>query len=397
MDPLSIAVSTIAIIGAITTTGKGIASLRQIRDGPKELARLLSEIDELHDVLLQISSVVDGLRLEPANQEDTHRCRTIEWIKEEVEKADETIIELDRLGQICSKTSDTGQIECSRRRWQQNRTKAKSLLSDVQSIRGKLLSSLAILNLSSTLRVESSTRDVVFNQQQANQILSTLVGQMTFQTSPIRRTLSGTQGAREDPGGDQSASAGLTAGRVIQPAIASGVEADQHETLNPTTTGLPYDFHFTKDGLTGHSGKQCSLWCSCACHSRKIFLMSSPLGTLSGSVSGLPLLTRRCTEHSCQNPAGSSGSIVYRFPSWFWDRLIAVTMIYLPICGPEINVRFPRVVMPSKLYLLAMHGDTKGVKNLFTEGVASPWDVNGNGSSALYVSRVSCLGTYPFK
>lgn len=147
MDPLSVTVSVIAIIGAITTTGKGIASLRQIRDAPKELARLLSEIDELHDVLQQIYSVVDGLRLESAGQEDIHTYRTIEWIKEQVEKADEAVLELDRLGQICSKTSDTGQTECSRRRWQQNRTRAKTLLSDVQSIRGKLMSSLAIINL----------------------------------------------------------------------------------------------------------------------------------------------------------------------------------------------------------------------------------------------------------
>ena len=137
MDPLSITVSIIAITGAIRTTGKGIASLRKIRDGPKELAHLLSEIDELHDVLLQIYSVIDGLQLQPVNQESINRGRTIEWIKEQVEKADETMIELDRLGQICSKTSNSGQIECSRQKWQQNQTKARTLLSEVQSIRGK--------------------------------------------------------------------------------------------------------------------------------------------------------------------------------------------------------------------------------------------------------------------
>ena len=147
MDPLSITVSIIAITGAIRTTGKGIASLRRIRDGPKELAHLLSEIDELHDVLQQIYLVIDSLSLQPADQENFNRDRTIEWIKEQVEKADEAMIELDRLGQICSKTSNSGQIECSRRRWQQNQKKAKALLSEVQSIRGKLLNSLAIINL----------------------------------------------------------------------------------------------------------------------------------------------------------------------------------------------------------------------------------------------------------
>ena len=218
---------------------------------------------------------------------------------------------------------------------------------------------------------------------------------MTAQSWPIRRTVPGTQGATEDLNEDQSESGDLTAQSIIEPAnmrmIASNVEAEQPETLNPSTTGLSYDFHFAKDGLPAYKGKKCSLWCSCVCHSRKIFFVPSPFGTLSGSFSGLPLVTRRCTERSCQNPEGPSGSIVYRFPSWFWSRLIAITLKYVPICGPEINVRFPREVTPSKLYLLAMHGDIQGVKTLFTEGVASPWDVNGNGSSVLYVSHTSYI------
>lgn len=219
---------------------------------------------------------------------------------------------------------------------------------------------------------------------------------MTAQTSPIRETLSGTQGVTEDYNGEQLENGALTAQPLIQPAnmriIASDVEAEQPETLKPSTTGLSYDFHFAKDGLPADKGKKCSLWCSCVCHSRKVFLVPSPFGTLSGSFSGLPLLTRRCTEHSCKNREGPSVNIVYRFPSWFWSRLIAVTMKSIPICGPEINVRFPREVMPSKLYLRAMHGDTQGVKSLFTEGLASPWDVNGNGSSVLYV----CHTNYTF-
>ena len=147
MDPLSITVSIIAIAGAIKSTGKIVAAFRNLPDRPKELVRLISETDELHDILLQISSVVDNFRLDAESKDDIYRCRTIEWIAEQVQKADESMIELDRLGQICSKTSSSGQIECSRKKWQQNRAKAATLLSDLQSIRGKLLSSLAIINL----------------------------------------------------------------------------------------------------------------------------------------------------------------------------------------------------------------------------------------------------------
>ena len=147
MDPLSLTVSIITITGAIKTTATGIASLRKIRNGPKELASLLNETDELHDVLCQIKSALDHIESGAPHQQDAYRCRAMKWTKEQLQKADEAMIKLDRLGQICPKQSDSGQIECSRRKWQQNRAKAMTLLSDVQSIQSKLLSSLIIINL----------------------------------------------------------------------------------------------------------------------------------------------------------------------------------------------------------------------------------------------------------
>lgn len=115
--------------------------------------------------------------------------------------------------------------------------------------------------------------------------------------------------------------------------------------------------------------------------------MPSLFGILLGSFSGLPLLTRRCAESVRNNPAGTSSIIVYRTPSWFWDRFMTTMMKTIPICGRGVNVKFPRVVPPSLLYLFAMHGDTIAVNSLLTEGSASPWDVNDRGSSKLYVSH----------
>ena len=68
----------------------------------------------------------------------------------------------------------------------------------------------------------------------------------------------------------------------------------------------------------------------------------------------------------------------------------------IPVCGFEINIRFPRVATPSKLFLFAMHGDTKGVRHLFPEGTAVPWDVNERGSSVLYVSYKLCTFSFLF-
>lgn len=115
--------------------------------------------------------------------------------------------------------------------------------------------------------------------------------------------------------------------------------------------------------------------------------MLSCFGTISGSLSNLPWLKRRCTEYTCKCPGYVFGSIVYQSPGWFWGRLIAITIESSPVCGPEINIKFFQVVMPSNLDLFAFHGDTDKAKSLFTKGAASPWDVNNQCSSGLSVSH----------
>ena len=213
---------------------------------------------------------------------------------------------------------------------------------------------------------------------------------MTAQTSPIRRTLSATQNGGEV---NQSEGGSSTARSTVQSSDirmdAGNAEVGQTGTLPARPNEFSRDFQFAEGSRAVYEGKKCSLWCSCACHSPMTFSLLSRFGTVWGSLSSLPWLKRSCTEYTCKGPKNASDSIVYQFPSWFWGRLIAVTMKSSPICGPEINIKFHRAVMPSSLYLFAFHGDTERVKNLFTEGAASPWDVNNQGSSGLYVSHSS--------
>ena len=218
------------------------------------------------------------------------------------------------------------------------------------------------------------------------------MGQMTAQISPIRRALSTAQNVTEF---NQSEGRGSTARSTVQHSDvrmdAGNPEVGQAETLPARTTEFSRDFQFAQASQAAYEGKKCPLWCSCACHSPMTFSLLSRFGTVSGSLSSLPWLKRSCTEYSCKGPTYVSDSIVYQFPSWFWGRLIAVTMKSSPVCGSEINIRFHRAVMPSSLYLFAFHGDTDKVKSLFTEGAASPWDVNNQGSSGLYVSHPNAI------
>ena len=173
---------------------------------------------------------------------------------------------------------------------------------------------------------------------------------MTVHTSPVRRATSGTHGVIGEQGGGQSENRDSTARPVAQSAdmrmTESEIEVDQPGTSVPTKTKYPHDFDLAKDWQRAYQGKQCSLWCSCACHSRKTFFMSSHFGALSGYISGISLRVRQCVEHNCKCPTSPSGSIVYQFPDWFWDRLVLGPSVHdnddsSPVCGPEINIRFP--------------------------------------------------------
>jgi hypothetical protein len=56
--------------------------------------------------------------------------------------------------------------------------------------------------------------------------------------------------------------------------------------------------------------------------------------------------------------------------------------------GPQITLSMPRVVNGSAdIFAFAVQGDIDGIKSLFSQGVASPYDVAcTNGRTALHVS-----------
>jgi hypothetical protein len=56
MDPLSIAASSIAVLGAVTSTGKGIGKLVSLRNAPIELQALSNEAEAFRSILVIVQS-----------------------------------------------------------------------------------------------------------------------------------------------------------------------------------------------------------------------------------------------------------------------------------------------------------------------------------------------------
>ena len=74
-----------------------------------------------------------------------------------------------------------------------------------------------------------------------------------------------------------------------------------------------------------------------------------------------------------------------QFPAWFWKRYLSSSFAYTPIRGPEINVKLPRTVSwVSSLWRHGLEGNLRAVQDLFSQGLASPWDVQALGGSLLH-------------
>ena len=74
-----------------------------------------------------------------------------------------------------------------------------------------------------------------------------------------------------------------------------------------------------------------------------------------------------------------------QFPAWFWKRYLSSSFAYTPIRGPEINVKLPRTVSwATSLWRHGLEGNLRAVQDLFSQGLASPWDVQALGGSVLH-------------
>lgn len=124
--------------------------------------------------------------------------------------------------------------------------------------------------------------------------------------------------------------------------------------------------------------RECGSSCSCHCHSK--FSVKSPdylnsfLGSLFVGYSGLPRKSQSYTDVFCKRQSASHSRITYYFPKWFVvQRMLSMRTIVSPLNGPEITLRFPKIVGgDSILFYYAIMGDVQGIRSLFERGLGSP-------------------------
>jgi hypothetical protein len=143
----------------------------------------------------------------------------------------------------------------------------------------------------------------------------------------------------------------------------------------------------------------CSNWCSCVCHSRRTTKLSTPFRNILGSLfigyTGFPNFTPACNEAKCTKRSCPKAEIIYYFPVWLLARVVSLTVLFSGARGPELNLKMPRMVgWTSPLWRSAQANELSTVQNLFSSGMASPFDVNAYGQSALHVSIILGVSLY---
>ena len=137
---------------------------------------------------------------------------------------------------------------------------------------------------------------------------------------------------------------------------------------------------------------RCEGWCSCSCH--QVNYLRTPqsadlaLGSMFIGLAGFPVRRQRCSEKTCRKQSIPTLKVTYHFPLWLLARVVHFSLSLTYMNGPQISLHMPRVVESNaKIFSLAVQGDLINMKNLFREGLASPYDVAAsNGRTALHVS-----------
>lgn len=155
-------------------------------------------------------------------------------------------------------------------------------------------------------------------------------------------------------------------------------------TLKPTvspTTSQPMQIHARKGTAA------CQSWCSCACHAKNFLRTNrrNGLASLSISYSGLPWVTAKCDQKSCRSRSLPTVALNIQFPSWFWKQYLSSSFAYSPLHATNLNFALSRTVSwLSSLWRHGLDGNVRAIQDLFSQGLASPFDVQSLGGSVLH-------------
>lgn len=373
MDPLSITVSAITLLGTVKGISKGLQKLVSLRRASDLVLALINELEDFQIILNVVQSVItqrESIAKAPAGLTGDLNS-LLERSKGLLEE-----IQVMTDGLLASHGSKE-QPRLSRIKWLKRQSALQPLQKELEGIKHSISALLAAAVSSDVLRVELRLDEIAgvsliaqVQQAQALQVVTQQLKSQELLLSDIRSQIPPRhQGQPASPSKDSVAGTGDIG------SIGGLVCVKSSYCL-----------------FGGYTS------CLCHCHRRGSHLRSPKmldrlLGTLFASYVGRPRGMNACLE-GCHHQGGSRLRITHFFPHWFFmGKFTAVVSRNLHECL-HTSVMISRQISPkSSVFQLCRAGDLEGLKDLFTRELASPFDVSAQtGSSVLTHAVMGCHG-----
>lgn len=145
MDPLSITASSIAVLSAVTLSGKNFNKLLSLRKAPAEVLELSNEVEALRSMLLIVQNsllhIHGSTTYRTGEKELTVLLRAVETSVLDLEKTIE--YQLKRPEQVYQ----DGHLKISRSAWLKAAPEIERLRERIRDARSNLIAGLATINL----------------------------------------------------------------------------------------------------------------------------------------------------------------------------------------------------------------------------------------------------------
>ncbi|KAK0711869.1 ankyrin repeat-containing domain protein [Lasiosphaeris hirsuta] len=376
MDPFSITVGVVSLLGAVGATTKIVGRLIHLADAPQELFQLSNELQDFEVTVAKMDLVITKL----ANEEGSAPLLQDHLIKNYAETAG---------------MDQPSKIMFSKRSWVGKQRQVKKLQEEIRRLREQISAELIAASSWSlvtifrtelrqvrilTSEVHAKISDIDHaTRQSSNQSPSTTANETKH--DPPLPPLS-TTGAIQHQDGQGVAGEAETRRTLVQAtnqASGSGTRGTVMQVITSTVVTRPC------------KARLCTCRCHRASYVQPLSWVSNILGSLFTEYSGaiLPFTGKAsCTQRLCKRADKGIPKASYYFPNWapFAGRMVSLLDSWNSFDGHQLHVKFPRVIPASAhLFTLAQKGNIKGVQRLFSEGKASVFDVNVNeGRSALH-------------
>ncbi len=139
MDPLSITVSAVTLVGVIRQAVQCAERLRAIRQAPDEIKSLLEEVADLSELLKQLQLAQNPPAYRDGFTRPTDTPKGLDW---QISRTSTKLSELDSLVEDHASRTDRRRLDRGHWGWAKGRGKANALREELRVLRLNLAASL---------------------------------------------------------------------------------------------------------------------------------------------------------------------------------------------------------------------------------------------------------------